>query len=225
MTLLVKICGLTRPEDVRLAVEAGADALGFVLVPTSPRFVKAASLPGLTAAVPEGVLKVGVVVHATAAEVAEAVRLGGLDVIQFHGDEEPSRLAAFRLATAWKAVTLRRAADVEAAVPLPAAVLVADAGTASMRGGTGRTCDWSLAAALARRRRTLLAGGLTLDNVAAAIAAVRPHGVDVSSGLEAAPGIKDPTRLREFIHRARAAAAGCGADSGDTQPQAMGTQR
>ena len=203
MTPRVKICGLCRPLDVTCAVAAGADCVGFVLYEKSPRYVSGARLAALSALVPPGVLRVGVVVNATPEAVAEAVATGQLDVIQFHGDETDHEVAAFRLASAWRVVRLQVLADVEHAALTPGAVLVVDAGGAAGRGGTGQVCDWALAALLARRRQVLLAGGLRPENVAEAVRQVQPWGVDVSSGVEAAPGIKDHDRVRRFVAAAR----------------------
>jgi phosphoribosylanthranilate isomerase len=206
MTPCVKICGLCRPEDVLCAVAAGADCVGFVLYEKSPRYVSPERLGALAALVPAGVQRVGVVVNATPAAVAEAVRVGRLDVIQFHGDETDLEVAAFHLASAWRVVNLHEAAEVERAVLTPGAALVVDVGGAAGRGGTGTVCDWALAAQLAQRRRVLLAGGLRPENVAEALRQVQPWGVDVSSGVEAAPGIKDHDRVRRFVAAARGSA-------------------
>ena len=202
--LRVKICGLCRSEDVACAVAAGADCVGFVLYEKSPRYVCAERLAELAALVPPGVLRVGVVVNATPEAVAVAVAAGHLDVIQFHGDEADDMVAAFSLARAWRVVSLRQPADVECAARLSGEGLVVDAGNAVSRGGTGQVCDWALAALLAQRRRVLLAGGLRPENVAAAVRQVQPWGVDVSSGVESAPGIKDHDRVRRFVAAARA---------------------
>ncbi len=207
MNLCVKICGVTRPGDVESAVAAGADAVGFVLYERSPRFVPLERLRELTALVPPGVLRVGVVVNAPLQRVLRAAAAGGLDVIQFHGDESDALLVGFAAARVWRAVRLESGANVETAARCPAERLVVDAGDGALRGGTGKVCDWSLAAELARRRPVLLAGGLTPANVAGAVRQVRPWGVDVSSGVEAAPGVKDSDLVREFVAAARAAAA------------------
>jgi len=207
MTVCVKICGLTRLEDVRCAVAAGADYVGFVLYERSPRYVPLEVLRRLAAAVPPTVRRVGVVVNADPAQLAQAVTAGRLDVIQFHGDETADVLRSFRLATVWQAVALRAAADVAAAADSPAEVLVADAAGHTARGGTGQVCDWTLAAQLAGRRRMLLAGGLRPETVAEAVERVRPYGVDVSSGVESSPGVKDHDRVRRFIAAAKEAAA------------------
>lgn len=195
----VKICGMTRAEDVREAVRLGADAIGFVLWAGSPRAIGTAEAARIAATMPPFVTRVGVFVNATPADVARAVLEIGLDVVQLHGDEdvEAYRQVAARMIKAVAPDTRLAVAD---ALRLPADVgLLIDAQDAEKRGGTGRLGHWAHAAEIARSRPVILAGGLTAGNVAEAIAAVRPWGVDVSSGVEDAPGIKSPRRLREFL--------------------------
>ncbi len=199
--MLIKICGITRAADAEAAVEAGADALGFIFWPKSPRCITADTARAIASALPPFVTTVGVFVDQpveTVNETASRVRLGA---VQLHGDEAPGVLAAL-VAPAIKSVAGE--ADAEG---WPARVtLLLDARDRERRGGTGRTGDWDAAAALARRRRLLLAGGLTPENVADAIARVRPYGIDVSSGVESAPGVKDHGKMRALIAAARAAA-------------------
>ena len=203
----VKVCGITRLADARLACELGASALGFVFWERSPRRTDPEAAAAITAALPAGPLPVGVFVDAPAEEICAVVERAGLGGVQLHGDEtdELTRRLPAGLEVL-KAVPLRSPADVEVALRLPEAITVLlDVHDPVRRGGTGRTVDWELAAAVARRRRAFLAGGLGPDNVAAAIEAVRPYAVDASSRLEAAPGVKDPDRLRAFLSAARAA--------------------
>lgn len=199
----VKVCGITRAEDATRAAELGATAVGFVLWEPSPRAVSVLAAARLAAAVPAGVSRIGVFVDATPAEVSRAVREVGLDAVQLHGDEPVGEFfgVAARLL---KAVTLETREDVDAAAGLPAEVTVlVDATDRVRRGGTGRRADWSLAAALSARREVWLAGGLTVENVAEAIRHVRPAAVDVSSGVESSPGVKDATRLAAFLAATR----------------------
>ncbi|MCC7008898.1 MAG: phosphoribosylanthranilate isomerase [Acidobacteria bacterium] len=195
----VKICGLTRAEDAALAVDLGADALGFICWRESPRYVEPRSIREIAAAVPPFVTLVGVFVDAAPDEVAGVVRAAGLGAVQLHGEE---RVADYRDVGAR---LLKRTAidDDEAlaeAVALPRDVLaLVDAVDPTARGGTGRRADWTRAARLARARPLVLAGGLTADNVAEAVRVVRPWAVDVSSGVERAAGVKSPERLRAFI--------------------------
>lgn len=221
----VKICGLTRPGDAALAAELGAAALGVVLAP-SPRRVELARAAELLAAAPSGVARVGVFVDPGPGFVAAAVRACRLDWIQLSGGEPTQRIAAVMAAARAAAVTaaaagtpvwpggpgllravhVRSAADLAGLADDPADAFLLDAPPLDGRmGGTGRTFDWSAADGwLPRDRgRIALAGGLTAENLAAAVAAVRPVMVDVSSGVEAAPGIKDPARVEAFMEAAR----------------------
>jgi phosphoribosylanthranilate isomerase len=195
----VKICGLTRLEDAERAVELGAHAVGFIFWPRSPRVVDADRARVIARALPPFVTRVGVFVNATPADVARIADAVGLDAVQLHGDEA---LSAFDVTgrRIVRALSLTTRDDLDRALALPAAVLpLADTSDPVRRGGTGRTADWDLAAALARQRRMALAGGLTPANVVEAVRHVRPWAVDVASGVESAPGIKDPDKLREFL--------------------------
>ena len=177
----VKICGVTSPEDLALVDAAGADFAGFVLWPRSKRHVTLGRLAEL-ARVPVRLRRVGVFMDATPAEVARAVRVGRLDVVQLYRCPfRPAGVAVWR------------------ATPGPTAeAIVLDAAP-----GQGVVGDWAHAARLARRRRLVLAGGLTPGNVADAVAAVRPWCVDVAGGTEAAPGRKDPDKVYDFIRKAK----------------------
>lgn len=207
MTPFVKICGITRDEDARLAVALGAQALGFVLWRGSPRSRGVQEARALARSLAAPVWRVGVFVNTPPADVRRAVDVIGLDVVQLHGDEDVADYVGCG-ATLVKALALRDAAAVETALALPASVmLLVDAADPVRRGGTGQRANWALAATVARRRPVILAGGLTADNVEEAIARVQPAGLDVSSGVEAAPGIKSPERLQRFF----AAVASAGA--------------
>jgi phosphoribosylanthranilate isomerase len=191
--MMVKICGITTEEDARLAAAAGAGAVGFNFWPRSPRYVTPERAAALAGVLPAEVLKVGVFVDAPAAEVVSVCYRVPLDVAQLHGGAAPAGIRW------WRASTVAEFRAEEGAE----AVLV-DTPAGAERGGTGRTFDWSLAAGLPGR--IILAGGLGPDNVAAAIAAARPWGVDACSRLESAPGRKDPDKVKEFIRAARSAA-------------------
>jgi len=201
---LVKICGITSPADAELAVLAGADAIGVNLWPDSKRFVDDGSARDVLAAVPEGVLKVGVFVNAPAEEVAARVASLGLDKAQLHGNERAQDFVALDPGIILRAARVRDESTFQTEALWRPSLWLYDAFAAGY-GGSGHQAPWPLVAKLARRP-FLLAGGLTPDNVAAAIAAVRPDGVDVASGVESTPRRKDPTKLRRFIESARAAA-------------------
>jgi phosphoribosylanthranilate isomerase len=197
--MFVKICGLTNETDAVHAASAGATALGVVFAPASPRCITADRARDIVEAVPAHVPVIGVFVNAPLEEIVATVAHTGIRVVQLHGDEPESYAVALKM-------PLLRASGVD--VPIeswPTATLLLDAVSGAARGGTGRRVDWAQAATIARRRKTVLAGGLTLVNVAEAIATVRPFGVDVSSGVEASPGRKDPGKVLEFIQNARKA--------------------
>ncbi|MCB0071276.1 MAG: phosphoribosylanthranilate isomerase [Caldilineaceae bacterium] len=212
----VKICGITNVDDALVAVDAGADLLGFILYPKSPRYVTPPQIAVIIAAVrtqvPDdaaGPRCAGVFVNATAAEIRAIIAQTGLDLAQLHGDE-PAALLDELAGRAYKALRPADAAQAvrEAAVYARAGTpgLLVDAYDPAEYGGTGKKADWHAAAALAAQHPgLLLAGGLTPDNVAAAVQTVQPWGVDVASGVEAAPGRKDHAKVRAFVAAAKAA--------------------
>jgi phosphoribosylanthranilate isomerase len=196
---LVKICGITRLDDALTAVDAGAGALGFVFWPSSPRFIDPHRARAIAAALPPFVTTVGVFVNQPIAYVNGVAALVRLGAVQLHGDETPDQ--ASRVARpVVKAVPVHDGTAGDAADEWPDRVTVLlDVHDPRRRGGTGRTVDWTIAAALAARRPAMLAGGLTPDNVAEAVTRVRPFGIDISSGVERSPGVKDPGRLRALF--------------------------
>jgi len=205
--LFVKVCGITCPEDALLVAEAGADAVGLVFWPRSPRCIDVAAARRIAEALPASVVRVGVFVDTAAHDLARLADEACLDLLQLHGSEPPEALVALPR-RAWKAVGV--GPDFVAADALRyegrAAGILLDTLGAEAPGGTGRTFDWSLAREVRKGASFLvLAGGLDPENVAAAIAAVRPDGVDVSTGVESSPGRKDPGRVRSFIQAARRA--------------------
>jgi phosphoribosylanthranilate isomerase len=203
--VFLKICGITRLGDALHAIENGATALGFVLWPRSPRFVTPDTVSEILAALPPSVMTVGVFVNERAEEVARVMSQTKLTAVQLHGDEPLSYAASLHWPVL-RSITLQTAHSV--CVTWPASTtLVLDAADPQRRGGTGERVDWPAAAQLARTRRVVLAGGLTPDNVAAAISLVRPYGVDVSSGVEDEPGAKNARKVARFLALARKAAA------------------
>ena len=205
--LLIKICGITNLADALAAVAAGADALGFMFYRPSKRFIEASVARQIIDQLPARVAKVGVFVNATEAEVRGVIAATGIDTLQFHGEELPEFCAGFRPLRVWKAFRIesadslrvvRRFADADA--------WLLDSHVAGSHGGTGHGFDWALAiAAKLEGRPIILAGGLNSQNVGEAVAHVRPFGIDVSSGVESAPGKKDHGKIAAFSHNARAA--------------------
>lgn len=195
----VKICGITRREDALLATELGAYAVGFVFWPGSPRYIDPRAARAIVNALPETVLKVGVFVNQPAGHVRMAADEAGLTTIQLHG-HEPLAFAQSLERPVYKAVAVRDGVPLDALDAVPAHITVLlDAYDPATFGGTGRTIDWSLAARVSARRPIVLAGGLTSANIADAIRQVQPYAVDLSSGVEASPGIKDHGKLRDLF--------------------------
>jgi phosphoribosylanthranilate isomerase len=197
----VKICGITRLEDALLAARLGADALGFNFWPRSKRFVDPDAARAIVDRLPPFVAAVGLFVNQPPAEVLATAARSGVVAVQLHGDEPRDEVNALPL-PAMKAL---RVAGPESLADLHryrVRAFVLDAPSAGF-GGSGATFDWALARAAAERATVILAGGLTPDNVQEAIRAVRPYAVDVASGVESSPGVKDPDKLARFIARAK----------------------
>jgi phosphoribosylanthranilate isomerase len=197
-TTEIKICGLTNLPDARMALDAGADYLGFVLYERSPRHITPGALRRLLDRLPTGARAIAIFVNASRELVETLARDCRLHAIQLHGDE---RLADWidMPVPVWRAARLRRGKPDPAPDQWPTARYVLDAAVPGRYGGTGRTTDWAKAADLARRMPLMLAGGLTPRNVAEAIRIVAPLGVDTASGVEKAPGKKDHRKVAAFI--------------------------
>jgi phosphoribosylanthranilate isomerase len=207
MRTRIKVCGVTRPEDAHRAVTLGVDALGFVFWPRSPRCVTAAQAAAITSTLPPMICTVGVFVDQPLEDIRRIAAEVGLGAVQLHGDEPRDSWRGVP-GVCIKAVGAGAGFDPASIAAWPAEVHpLVDALDPVRRGGTGRPADWAAAAAIARVRPTLLAGGLDAANVGDAIARVRPYAVDVSSGVERSPGIKDPSRLRAFVQAVAAADA------------------
>lgn len=197
----IKICGLTRAEDVQAAVAAGADAVGLVFT-ASPRRISIETAIRLSNYVPKGILRVGLFLDQDRSEIDRVINSVALDVLQFHGSETEQECSVFGMP--WlKAVAMENAESIEQAESdYPGAMgLLLDSHLAGERGGSGKSFDWSLSRPVAKP--VWLAGGLNAANVGQAIRVVRPFAVDVSSGVESAPGIKETSRILEFIKAVR----------------------
>jgi phosphoribosylanthranilate isomerase len=199
----IKICGLTRANDVQAAVEAGADAVGFVFT-TSPRRISIDTANQLSCYVPKGVLRVGLFLDQDRQEIEQVVSCVPLDILQFHGSESEQECRVFNLP--WlKAVAMESAESlVIAERDFPgAAGLLLDSHSKGTRGGSGKSFDWSLSSPV--KKPVWLAGGLSAANVGQAIRTVKPYAVDVSSGVETQPGIKDTNMMNDFVKAVRKA--------------------
>ncbi|HTV21436.1 MAG TPA: phosphoribosylanthranilate isomerase [Polyangiaceae bacterium] len=209
--MYVKVCGITQLDDALEAVRAGADALGFNCVPSSKRYLAPEQIRAITERLHgEGAGKticVAVVADVGRERAASLLDELGVERLQLHGDESEAELLALG-PRAFKALRVGDAADVARALAFPGHPLLVDAKVEGQLGGTGHTLDWGLIEPLARARPLILAGGLTPENVADAVARVRPWGVDVASGVETPgnPRRKDPDRMRRFVAAARSAA-------------------
>jgi phosphoribosylanthranilate isomerase len=203
--MFVKICGITRASDAEAAVSCGASAIGFIFWPKSPRYIEPARARDIARRLPPFVVPVGVFVNEAVEQVNRVAEQVGLGAVQLHGDEDLSVLDRLNR----PAVKAIGGPGMAAAPAWPSNVmLLVDADDREQRGGTGRRADWEQAARLAAERRILLAGGISAANAAEAIRVVRPFGIDVSSGVEQAPGIKDPGRIRALFDAIRMSSAG-----------------
>jgi phosphoribosylanthranilate isomerase len=199
----IKVCGIRRKEDAQLAAELGATAIGMIFWPGSPRYIEPTAAKPIVQSLPPFVTAVGVFVDQPVDYVHGVARLLNLGAIQLHGGEAVEAYGSIG-ARIIKSVPVTRTFKPEDIVFGPdAATVLLDTYDPIQRGGTGRTVDWNAAAAVAQRRITILSGGLTPENVLAAIAMVRPYAIDVSSGVESAPGVKDPARLRALFAAVR----------------------
>ncbi len=200
----VKVCGITTPGDARVAAGSGADAIGFVFA-ESPRKVSVEGAREIAAALPDGVLKVGVFVNEEPAEVLRIAAEVGLDYAQLHGDETSEVVDAVHEGglKVIKALRVRGADSLSAMEGYGADLFLLDAYSENVRGGTGERFDWGMAKSLKGRDNILISGGLTPENVREAVRFFEPYGVDASSSLEDTPGKKNEERVRRFVSAAK----------------------
>jgi phosphoribosylanthranilate isomerase len=204
MAVKIKVCGITRYEDARIAVNLGADALGFIFHPASPRFIQPAAVREITRQLPPFVARVGVFVDQPADTINAAATAAGLDTIQLHGTEPPD-LARRLPFTVIKAFSVGPGFDLSTLSTYTVAGFLLDTWDRGKPGGTGKTFDWTLARrAVNGGHRIVLAGGLGPVNIAEALEAVNPYAVDVNSGVEISPGVKNPRKMREVIRAVKA---------------------
>ena len=200
----VNVCGVTSIEDARLCIEAGVDAIGLNYWPGSVRRCELAAARAIVDELRGKALFVGVFVDASEAEIARTLSATQVECVQLHGSEPPELVARF-LPHAYKALRVRDASVREQVEAFPGDYVLLDAYVPGKPGGTGAVFDWSLATTIARERKLALAGGLTPENVRDAVRTVRPFCVDTASGVESAPGVKDPALVRAFVERAKEA--------------------
>jgi phosphoribosylanthranilate isomerase len=198
----VKICGITNLDDALLAVDAGADALGFVFFGPSPRNISPEQAGAIIRRLPPFIQTVGLFVNESLPTINETADACGLDIIQLHGEES----AVFCTGVKRRVLKALRVKDITSLEPMASyqvSAFLLDAWSPTARGGTGQTFNWDIAASAAKEGKIVLAGGLTTGNITDAIRQVRPYGVDVSSGVEVTPGKKDAVKIHEFIRKAK----------------------
>jgi phosphoribosylanthranilate isomerase len=208
----IKICGITNKEDALTACEAGADAVGFIFYPQSPRYILPEQAKKIIQALPPEICRVGVFVNLDLLNLNEISTFCNLDLIQLHGDESTDycrKLPASRLIKSLSPVNEQ---DVDRAEDYPTKAILVDSRTHSKYGGTGQTVDWNLAAKMKSKRPLILAGGLKAENVAVAIAAVGPDALDFCSGVESMPRQKDPEKIRSVIEIVRRSSPASGGE-------------
>lgn len=195
----IKICGITNIEDALCAAACGADAVGFIFHPPSPRYITPSRVKEIIAALPGGIARVGVFVNREPDAVAQTALDCGLDYLQLHGDESPEYCRRFPPERLIKAVSPESPEELLALDAYDVHALLVDFREKGLYGGTGKPADWGLAATLGRSRPLILAGGLGIGNIVAALAAVAPPAVDINSGCEKSPGVKDHDLLRRIV--------------------------
>lgn len=195
----IKICGITRLDDALCAAECGADALGFIFHPASPRCITPEKARAIIARLPGVVATVGVFVNGDGETVERTAETCGLDLIQLHGDESPAYCRRFPPGRLIKAVSPAMPGEIAALDAYDVRAFLIDARQTGRYGGTGNRSDWNMAKAIRASHPLILAGGLNAENIEEALAAVTPHAVDINSGCERAPGIKDHDRMRRII--------------------------
>lgn len=192
--MLVKICGITREEDARAAVRAGADLLGFIFVRSSKRWVEPERARAIISTLPSKVIPVGVFVNSARKEICDIISTAGIRLLQLHGDESPGDTLGYGLPV-WKAFRVGPDFDLRSLQQYEADGLLLDSYAEGANGGTGKTFDWEIAVSAKRYGPIILSGGVTPENVAGAVWKVAPYALDVNSGVESAPGVKDPARI------------------------------
>ena len=203
----IKICGITNLEDARAAVDLGADALGFIFVPGTPRYIEPQVAERIIGDLPPFVTTVGVFADASPERISQTVRVCGLNVVQLHGSETPeycSNVVARHAVPLIRAFRVKDRHSLSSVPKYEVSAYLLDTYVKGKKGGTGETFNWELAREAKAYGKIIVAGGLTPENVAQAVQHVRPYAVDVSSGVEAEPGKKDHAKIRAFVESVRA---------------------
>jgi len=203
MLIKIKICGITNSEDACAAASLGANALGFIFVPGTPRYIKPQAAARIISELPPFITTVGVFADASLEIVSETVRLCGLSAVQLHGSETPEYCREIERAKLIKAFRVKDRNSLSSIPEYKVSAYLLDTYVKGKKGGTGETFNWELAREAKEYGKIIIAGGLTPENVAQAIQHVQPYAVDVSGGVESSPGKKDHAKIRAFIENAR----------------------
>ncbi len=195
----IKICGITNFDDALAAHESGADALGFIFYPKSPRYVSPEKAKEIIENLPREITRVGVFVNHRAEEVKEIIEFCGLNLVQLHGNETPGYCCQFTASIVIKAFSPWTENDLQLLKDYPVRAVLLDTYDPGLYGGTGKTSNWELASKIRESHPLILSGGLNMDNIRAAIEIVSPHAVDINSGVESSPGKKDHDKVRKII--------------------------
>ncbi len=200
----IKICGITNEEDALCAATLGAAALGFIFYPRSPRYIEPEIARKIVSVLPHEVVKVGVFVNESVAELKRIVEYCRLDFVQLHGDESPEYCSQFPAAQVIKAIELKNDDALNRALSYDVAAILVDSRHAGLYGGTGKKSDWELACLIRNKRPLILSGGLNEENIKEAMEKIAPRALDVNSGVEKFPGKKDHgklARLFDIVHK------------------------
>jgi len=209
----MKLCGMTRLTDALVAAECGANALGFIFYPRSPRYCPPDKAKELIRRLPPEVTRVGVFVNEAVDKVKEILAFCRLDLVQLHGNETPDYCRQFPSSLLIRAVSLRSEEELPLLEQYPCRAILLDNREGALYGGTGQLSNWELGARIRKRFPLILAGGLNPGNIREALKAVSPHAVDINSGVESAPGIKDPEKIRAVIAEVRRISEESGTES------------
>jgi phosphoribosylanthranilate isomerase len=201
----VKICGITNKDDALYAAKCGAAALGFIFYPPSQRYIKPEDAKKIISALPEKLMKVGVFVNERPEEIKRVMEYCALDMIQLHGDETPDYCRQFPAFPIIKAVSLNNDDDVEYACRFNVAAILVDSRSDGLYGGTGKKSNWELASRVGNKKPLILSGGLNTENIAEAIDKAAPAALDINSGVELSPGIKDHAKIERLFAAIRKA--------------------
>lgn len=204
----VKICGITNSQDALAALECGAAALGFIFYPPSPRYLKPADAKKIIASLPNKLVKIGVFVNEKPEEIKKVMEYCSLDMIQLHGDESPEYCNQFPASSIIKAFALKNDDDVNQALNYNVAAILIDSRHAGLYGGTGKTSNWEMARRIKDKKPLVLSGGLNAENIAEAMKTIAPNALDINSGVEESPGIKDYKKLRQIFEIIRVSDTG-----------------